>query len=155
MHAADLNPGNVFRFVGGNSPTCYPELYEKLANGQRRQLTGIAAGHVADFVLPNSEVECLEIEPGVRLKSIRRLAEDAIEVQDACNLSGVAQSFARAIVHLRRYLAAVGEDSGTLAVTIHPIVTLWLDKMRDLNGRPSAWDFMNAYDECRKIAGRA
>ena len=64
--------------------------------------------------------------------SYQRAAELAQEVQDACNLSGVANSFAKVV------LPAIWKEAdrlhkGTDWVNQHPIVTLFLDKMAPLN----------------------
>ena len=61
------------------------------------------------------------------------LAREALQVQDACNLSGVVHSFSRAITRLRALLEAEGKG-GTLAVNMHPVCWLWSDKIASLTG---------------------
>jgi hypothetical protein len=61
------------------------------------------------------------------MKTIDDLFKEALQVQNACNLCGVAQSFARAM----RDLMELRES--TSDVNMHPIVTLWIDKMASLN----------------------
>ena len=56
--------------------------------------------------------------------------QSAIDVQDACNLSGVARSFAEL---LPRVWAEAHEGShGTAWVNEHPICVLYTNKMMDL-----------------------
>lgn len=61
-------------------------------------------------------------------KTLKELAQEALNVQDACNLCGVAQSFARAMRDLGDH------TNGTDARNQHPITRVWLDKMNQLAG---------------------
>lgn len=63
------------------------------------------------------------------------LANEAIRVQDACNLSGVVLGFGRAVCRLRALLEAEGRGS-TEDVNTHPICVLWADKIADLARLP-------------------
>lgn len=61
------------------------------------------------------------------------LAKGAIDVQNACNMSGVASSFAATVLEVRR----VGEMLNCLStewVSNHPIVRAWVDKLASLSG---------------------
>jgi len=60
------------------------------------------------------------------MKTIKELASEALEVQDASNLSGVAQSFTRVLSDLRR-LGCYGDT-----LNLHPITILWVDKLASL-----------------------
>jgi hypothetical protein len=62
------------------------------------------------------------------MKTIIDLANEALAVQDACNLSGVAQGFARAMLDLRQH------TSGTDETNNHAITILWVDKLASLAG---------------------
>lgn len=73
-------------------------------------------------------------------RTLEQLAKEANDVQDACNLCAVAQSFARAIRDLRHHC-----PSGTDELNRHPITRLWLHKMCDLAGIPG--DVNNYSDE--------
>jgi hypothetical protein len=78
-------------------------------------------------------------------------AQKAIECQNACNLSGVTKTFAAVTTVL--WEEARKENEGTQWVNTHPIVTLFLDKLSDLNGRKEdIADFSKAYDHCEFIA---
>lgn len=58
-------------------------------------------------------------------------AQDAITCQDACNLSGVARSLVEALDAIWEQARAQGK--GTDYVNTHPIVSLFLHKLTDLN----------------------
>ncbi len=88
--------------------------------------------------------------------TIKQAAQTALDCQDACNLSGVVSSF-KAIVHEVLWPEARRLNQGTDWVNKHPIVTLFLDKLDDLNGRHiaggRAWfGEGNAHDQVRKLA---
>lgn len=81
----------------------------------------------------------------------REAARAAIVVQDAVNLSGVAHSFAEAMSAI--WEEAHTQGQGTEWVNTHPIVTLFLDKLADLNNaRFECPQIGQAYDEVRSIA---
>lgn len=62
------------------------------------------------------------------MRTLKELAIEAIEMQNACNLCGLAQRFAKVMVELGDH------TKGTTERNTHPIVTLWLDKFASLNG---------------------
>lgn len=66
----------------------------------------------------------------------RDLAAQALNVQDACNLSGVVHGFARAIGDVRTLLESE-KRGGTDAVNNHPVCRLWADKVASLTGTQS------------------
>lgn len=61
-------------------------------------------------------------------RTIGDLAREALAVQDACNLCGLAQAFARAGSRLLEL------EHSTHKVNEHPIVRVWLDKLSQLAG---------------------
>ena len=87
---------------------------------------------------------------------MREAAQTALDVQDACNLSGVAYSLSRILEEViwpeaRR----IGE--GTDFVNTHPIVTLFLDKLLSLNRTQclcseTQYAVSRAYDKVRSLA---
>lgn len=85
-------------------------------------------------------------------KSLAQLAKEAIEVQDACNLSGVVHSFSRTIGRLRQILENQ-PDFSTEKLNSHPICILWASKISSLTGLGGGFcnRFGDAYTECRKI----
>lgn len=79
---------------------------------------------------------------------IARAAQLALDVQNAVNLSGVAQTFAEVLTQaLWPEARRIGE--GTRWVNEHPICTMFLDKLQDLNGRG---DYGTAYEVCKALA---
>lgn len=65
-------------------------------------------------------------------EALYRVYLEAEQVQDACNLSGVARSLAEATTWIWAEANAFGQ--GTDYVNSHPVVTLFLCKMLALNG---------------------
>lgn len=61
-------------------------------------------------------------------KTLKQLAKDVLVVQNACNLCGVAQSFAKAMIDLGEH------TNGTDECNNHPITILWVDKLASLTG---------------------
>ena len=64
------------------------------------------------------------------MKTLKQLADEAMRVQDACNLSGVVHSFSRAITDLRACLPEASTDT----INGHPICVVWADKIAHLTG---------------------
>jgi hypothetical protein len=82
------------------------------------------------------------------MRSMKELAREALAVQDACNLSGVAHGFARAMSDLCEH----GLD--TDARNHHPIAILWADKIAHLTGTQNLGDDLiyKAYAEVHRLA---
>lgn len=59
-------------------------------------------------------------------RTLKELAKEALDVQDACNLSGVAHGFARAMSDLMEH------TRGTDQRNTHPVAVLWADKIAHL-----------------------
>jgi hypothetical protein len=80
-------------------------------------------------------------------RTIKELAQEAINVQDACNLSGVVNGFARSIADLREHV------KGSDALASHPISRLWADKIASLTGTQSIGHdaVMRAYTDCHEL----
>lgn len=64
--------------------------------------------------------------------TIQEAAQAALDVQDACNLSGVVRSFNEIVIDVL-WPEAQRLDKGTEWVNSHPIVTLFLSKLASLN----------------------
>ncbi len=84
------------------------------------------------------------------MKTIKDLAQEAINVQDACNLSGVVHGFSRAITDLRAHLEQEPGFS-TDKLNTHPICILWSDKIASLTGSTSDAIFGQAYRTCQDL----
>jgi hypothetical protein len=85
-------------------------------------------------------------------RSLAALAREAMAVQNACNLSGVLQAWARSIIELRPHVEAAG--GGTTELNRHPINRVWSDKVASLTGTQAAplGEIMAAFDAVEKLA---
>ena len=80
---------------------------------------------------------------------LQKLAKDALDVQDACNLSGVALGFGRAMVALRE----AQPEKDTNFYNTHPVAVLWSSKIASLTGSESMTNFSRAYEACKALVG--
>jgi hypothetical protein len=91
------------------------------------------------------------------MRTIKQLAAEAIEIQDACNPLGLSKGYARALQDLADALKADNEYTGGDQIRTHPINRLWLDKLCDLahyqRENCDMGQFSVAYDQCRRLAG--
>lgn len=85
--------------------------------------------------------------------TLQQAAKQALDIQDACNLSGVVYSFAQAMDAICAESYRLGR--GTAWKNTHPIVTLHLLKLAELNhcGSTLHSSYELAERECRNIAG--
>lgn len=83
-----------------------------------------------------------------QLKTLQQLASDAIAVQNASNLSGVAHSFAQAVSDLRQHV------NGSAELNQHAIVRLWIDKLQSLSHMPQAM-LNSEYEQVYRLAETA
>jgi hypothetical protein len=82
--------------------------------------------------------------------TIIELAQQSLDIQDACNLRAVVNAFGRAMATL--WDEAGANNHSTEWVNNHPIVTLFIDKCSHLNG--TQFDNMavsRAYDAVHNI----
>lgn len=70
--------------------------------------------------------------------------EDALRVQDACNLIGVARSFSQIMVKIREEADARGE--GTEWINHHPIAVMFASKIASLTHCEDVVAFGKAYE---------
>ncbi len=66
-------------------------------------------------------------------KSIKELAQMSLDVQNACNLSGVVRSYSGVLTDLWSH-ADAAPGRGTNWVNQHPIAVLFADKIASLTG---------------------
>lgn len=78
-------------------------------------------------------------------RTLQQLAQEALDVQNACNLMGVSRSFNLAVLRLRFLLNLDGDG-----LRNHAITALWVDKIADMTGRGK--DIMDAYTTVDKLA---
>ena len=74
--------------------------------------------------------------------------ESAISVQDACNLSGVVQSWGKMMSKI--WAEAYAARAGTEFVNEHPINVLFASKVASLTGCEAGISFASAYERCEK-----
>lgn len=79
---------------------------------------------------------------------LKKLAQEALFVQDACNLSGVVHAFSRALTVLR----AMPECAGTYWLNTHPICIMYASKIASLTGVELDGSFSSAYDNVKRMA---
>lgn len=72
--------------------------------------------------------------------------EDALTVQDACNLSGVVRSFSQVLSSI--WDEARELNKGTDYVNTHPISVMYASKIASLSGCEAMENFSLAYDVC-------
>lgn len=80
--------------------------------------------------------------------TIQQAAQEAIDVQDACNLSGVVHSFSR-IIKEALWEEARKQGKGTEWVNQHPIAKMFAEKIAQLSRMD---EFGDAYDDCKKLS---
>jgi len=82
------------------------------------------------------------------MRTMAQLAEEAMQVQDACNLSGVVKGMDRAIASLRE-LGVTGTDQ----IREHFVTRLWAAKVADLCGFYSFSEnpFSDAWMKCQAV----
>jgi hypothetical protein len=90
------------------------------------------------------------------MRTIKQLAGEVIDIQDACNMMGLTKGFARALDELADNLRQSGEYTGTDTINRHPITKLWASKLHDLArmGLSDTDQYGTAYEKCRELAGR-
>jgi hypothetical protein len=84
--------------------------------------------------------------------TLQEAASDALTVQDACNLCGVAQAFARAMLTVLDDCRSKGQ--GTDEMRKHPITIAFMDKLRFMVNNPSPSEFAAAFDAVEEMAGK-
>jgi len=75
------------------------------------------------------------------MKTIQQAALSALEVQNACNLTGVLHSYSNAMKIVREESHRLGK--GTDWINNHPISRLYADKVASLSGTQN-WDTAEA-----------
>jgi hypothetical protein len=86
--------------------------------------------------------------------TIQEAAQVALDCQDACNLSGVLRLFGE-IVSEVIWPEARRLNQGTEFVNSHPICTLFLDKLTQLNHfSEHSRAYSKAWDEVKTLAKR-
>jgi len=76
----------------------------------------------------------------------------ALQVQNACNATGIIQSFARDVLKIREDMAAREESQATEFVNKHPVIVLYVHQLSFLMGQPGVSDevYHPAYTICEE-----
>jgi hypothetical protein len=82
-------------------------------------------------------------------RTLAQLAQEALNVQDACNLSGVVHGWSRAMKELHEALPGASTDE----INRHFVNQLWADKVAHLTGTQSIGNnvVMAAYDAAHVV----
>lgn len=124
---------------------CYDECDTCLTKLAARQSPLDKLKHHVTGAIERGEAEAITAIP---IKPVSQLAQEALNVQNACNLCGVAQGFALAMVALGSY------TKGTDERNTHPIAQLWAYKISALSGQEYLESpvFESAYNRCALLA---
>lgn len=81
--------------------------------------------------------------------TMTKLAEQALEVQNASNPIAVATHFGTAVLSLRDRLTLDGKPCDSAAIANHPVYRLWANKIHSIAGMEveTATRFSRAYDQ--------
>lgn len=85
-------------------------------------------------------------------RTLAELAAEAIQIQDASNLSGLVHGWSRAVGELRLLMPSAGTDT----INRHPINKMWAFKLYSLACYEPLDDkagvaFGDAYDHCKNM----
>lgn len=83
-------------------------------------------------------------------KTIQEWAKDAIQVQDACNPSGVIYALARALDVVNEESRRLGQ--GTDWVANHPVIILFVSKIESMVHSERSLRFSDALAACERLA---
>lgn len=83
------------------------------------------------------------------MNTLKDAAQAAIDVQSACNLSGVVHSFSKAMTILRAHPECTGTDWANR----HPVAVLFAIQIGHLSGiGVDVTDYNKHYEECERLA---
>jgi hypothetical protein len=88
-------------------------------------------------------------------RTMAKMAQEAIDIQNACNIRGLSKGYAKVIDELAERLQEDKVAFSNSDLARHPISQMWASKLHDLCGMGlSDTDrYGVAYAECRKLAG--
>jgi hypothetical protein len=81
-------------------------------------------------------------------RTMKELAQEALDVQNASNLSGIVFGWARSMKRFNELNPGIGTD----ARNRHPIHVLWASKMASLTRCENTLAFSDAYNETIRLA---
>jgi hypothetical protein len=80
------------------------------------------------------------------MKTMHQLAKEAIDIQNACNLSGVIQTWSRSISALKELNPTMSTDE----LNHHPISVMYASKVGSMTSDDE--QFAEAYKRCCELA---
>jgi hypothetical protein len=88
------------------------------------------------------------------MRTLKQLAQEALDIQDACNPIGLSNGIGRAMSDLMDLLRKTNQRNDTAVICSHPIFVLWASKLHSLAGLgiSDIEKFGIAYDECCSMA---
>jgi hypothetical protein len=100
-----------------------------------------------------------EIIESRKPRTMAQLAQEAIDIQNACNIMGISKSFAKVVQEVRD-LIEVDRKKNPVSFTrhenvnSHPVVRLWASKIHDMCSVSIEEDvaYSEAYLECQRLA---
>lgn len=99
----------------------------------------------------NVKIQSSHVNPIERKRTMKDLAKEALDVQDACNLSGVVHSFSRVMTELREVMRSEGYAISTDAINRHYVAVLFSNKIASLTGSEMTSSFANAYEWAKEL----
>lgn len=85
-----------------------------------------------------------------RARTLQELAKEAMDIQDACNLHGLVQGWARSVKELKKLLEAAG-ITNTDQINQHPINKMWADKLADLSKSREDSGVLDSYSRVTRL----
>lgn len=100
-----------------------------------------------------NEQEIADMTPNERQTLLKQMAEVAIQIQDASNISGLSLQFPNVVKRVREIMLADG-DYSTNMLHKSPIIKMWAAKLHDLchMGFSDEDAYSEAYRQCRIMA---
>ena len=90
-----------------------------------------------------------------QIPTLVELAEEALAIQDTCNLAGIVTTFSDRIMAIKQRVAEHTGDHSSDTFCRHPIVILWLDKFNSLAGNPDYEQVSDAYQEVMSLCQKS
>lgn len=87
----------------------------------------------------------------MKVRTWKELAQEALQVQNASNLSGVSRTFAQVVAEVRYRLDSEGKG-GNPNLHSHPIIQVWVDKLASLTGTQGSWNAVPTYNVVHDLA---
>lgn len=143
INGKTLHIGDSIVWLGNAGSRYFAKITEVLAEDNvEKDGAKVAVTHAAPHII--SHIRLIKSR-AVKVRTMKELAALALNVQDACNLSGVAHSFSEIVTEIRMHLEAEGKG-GTDNVNQHPICVLFINKLSSLSHAEDVSSFTHAYN---------